>query len=120
MTLSNANDISGGILNVMKVLLQAGARVNAQDRCGLTALNYCCKFHSENAEAVTLLLSAGADVQTPLWPPYRLQFGAQKQCTWYSTITDVVLWMVIASAVLAEHAYTLLQLMATSKLYNCC
>ena len=62
----NAGDKTGHIAlmlaentEVIKLLIEAGADVNAQDKYGRTALTY-----AENLEKIKLLIEAGADVNT--------------------------------------------------------
>ncbi|XP_005503065.2 ankyrin repeat domain-containing protein 22 isoform X5 [Columba livia] len=65
--------------NLIKMLLRAGADVNATDSSGCTALHYACEMR--NQEVIPLLLEAHADTsvknqdgETPLDIARRLQF----------------------------------------------
>ncbi|XP_071420291.1 ankyrin repeat domain-containing protein 22 isoform X2 [Pithys albifrons albifrons] len=65
--------------NLIKMLLRAGADVNATDSSGSTALHYACEM--KNQEVIPLLLQAHADTsiknqdgETPLDIARRLQF----------------------------------------------
>ncbi|XP_040558427.1 ankyrin repeat domain-containing protein 22 isoform X2 [Gallus gallus] len=66
--------------NLVKMLLRAGADVNATDYSGSTALHYACEMR--NQAVIPLLLEAHADVsvknqdgETPLDIARRLQFS---------------------------------------------
>ncbi|XP_072196367.1 ankyrin repeat domain-containing protein 22 [Excalfactoria chinensis] len=66
--------------NLVKMLLQAGADVNATDCSGSTALHYACEMR--NQAVIPLLLGAHADIsvknqdgETPLDIARRLQFS---------------------------------------------
>ncbi|KFP87117.1 Ankyrin repeat domain-containing protein 22, partial [Acanthisitta chloris] len=65
--------------NLIKMLLRAGANVNATDSSGSTALHYACEMR--NQTVIPLLLEAHADIsvknqdgETPLDIARRLQF----------------------------------------------
>ncbi|XP_007445113.2 ankyrin repeat domain-containing protein 22-like, partial [Python bivittatus] len=65
--------------NLIKMLLRAGADVNATDDSGRTALHYACEM--KNQSIIPLLAEAGADLsikdkdeETPLDIARRLKF----------------------------------------------
>ncbi|XP_026548528.1 ankyrin repeat domain-containing protein 22-like, partial [Notechis scutatus] len=65
--------------HLIKMLLRAGACVNAQDDSGRTALHYACEM--KNQSIIPLLVEAGADLsikdkdgETPLDMARRLKF----------------------------------------------
>ncbi|XP_060097269.1 ankyrin repeat domain-containing protein 22 [Heteronotia binoei] len=65
--------------NLIKMLLRAGADVNAKDNSGRTALHYACEM--KNQSIIPLLVEAGADLsikdkddETPLDIARRLKF----------------------------------------------
>lgn len=52
---------SKGDIDMVKLLLQHKAPIDAQNRDGLTPLHYACKAKKENVRMVELLLANGAD-----------------------------------------------------------
>ncbi|XP_062462818.1 ankyrin repeat domain-containing protein 22 isoform X2 [Pezoporus occidentalis] len=73
--------------NLIKMLLRAGADVNATDFSGSTALHYACKMN--NQAVIPLLLQAHADTslknqdgETPLDIARRLQFHSIESMLW--------------------------------------
>ena len=55
-------DIQGPKADYIRILIKAGADVNAKDNDGRTPLLHAVRWSDESTEIVTLLIEAGADV----------------------------------------------------------